>query len=95
MIYYDEEEENSIDWFKYSPVVSVVPDDENYTLLLTFADGKCGIYDVKPYLDWGVFKALNDKKVFNTARVWFDTVCWDGELDIAPETLYHKCVPIN
>jgi hypothetical protein len=49
---------------------------------------------MKPYLNTGIFKALKDEKVFNSARVSFDTVEWENEADIDPETLYHESVAI-
>ena len=45
---------------------------------------------MKPYLGKGIFKDLNNKKLFNTARVSFDTVEWDNDADIDPETLYYE-----
>ncbi|MBL0289966.1 MAG: DUF2442 domain-containing protein [Betaproteobacteria bacterium] len=38
----------------------------------------------------GVFQRLKDPILFRQAYVAFDTVCWPGNLDIAPETLYDR-----
>lgn len=40
--------------------VSAVEAIENYQLLLTFKTGEKKRYDMKPHLDKGVFKALQD-----------------------------------
>jgi len=71
----------------YHAVKDVVAMDD-YTLLLTFDNQEKKSFDVKPYLDFGVFKQLTDLDRFKTAHISFDTVEWDGEIDIDPETLY-------
>ena len=72
-------------------VTHVIPRDD-FHLELEFSTGEARIFDVRPYLDKGVFKQLQDIKLFKQAHVAFDTVCWPGNLDIAPETLYDKSV---
>ncbi|CAN5584200.1 hypothetical protein BH24ACI3_BH24ACI3_17250 [soil metagenome] len=61
---------------------------DDYTLALTFADGERKVFDMKPYLDKGVFRELRDLKMFKTARVCFSSVAWDNEADLDPEALY-------
>ena len=73
-------------------VVSVRP-RENFHLELRFNTGETRLFDARPYLDKGVFQRLQDKELFNQVYVAFDTVCWPGNLDIAPETLYDKSLP--
>jgi hypothetical protein len=46
-------------------------------------------------LNRGIFTRLQDLSLFNQAFVSLDTVCWPGDLDIAPETLFDRSVPIN
>ncbi|WP_035055623.1 DUF2442 domain-containing protein [Desulfuromonas sp. TF] len=75
-------------------VVRVVP-RENYQLEIEFRTGEVRLFDVRPYLDKGVFSQLKDQALFARAFVAFDTVCWPNNLDIAPETLYVKSVPIS
>lgn len=72
-------------------VQSVQPRDD-YQLLLTFSTGEIRVFDVRPYLQRGVFSRLQDINLFKQAHVAFDTVCWPGNLDIAPETLYDRSV---
>lgn len=73
-------------------VVRVLP-RENYHLEIEFSTGEVRLFDVRPYLDKGVFSQLKDQALFARAFVAFDTVCWPNELDIAPETLYIQSVP--
>jgi hypothetical protein len=63
---------------------------ENFELELEFNTGEIRIFDARPYLDKGAFQRLNDPTLFRQAYVAFGTVCWPGNLDIAPETLYDR-----
>ncbi len=73
----------------YLAVTEVKP-LEDYQLLLTFENGKKRIFDMKPYLDKGVFQELKDEKMFRTVRVSFDSIEWANQADIDPEVLYEK-----
>lgn len=68
---------------------------DDHSLLVTFDTGEVRSFDMRPYLDKGLFVALRDLTIFKQAYVAFDTVCWPGRLDIAPETLYDKSVLIE
>ncbi len=75
-------------------VVRVVP-REDFSLELWFNTGENRLFDVRPYLNRGVFTRLQDIALFKQAFVALDTVCWPGDLDIAPETLYDRSIPIE
>ncbi len=68
---------------------------DDYLLLLTYENGEKRKFDVKPYLDLGIFKELKDKTVFNTVRKSFDTIEWANEADLDPEIIYRDSVIIN
>ncbi|MEY3760299.1 MAG: hypothetical protein RIR39_1790 [Pseudomonadota bacterium] len=72
-------------------VIKVIPMDD-YILVLNFDTGEWKRFDVKPYLEMGVFKQLKDISKFKQAYVDYGTVVWPGEIDIAPETLYDLSV---
>lgn len=74
-------------------VREVVPQD-NYTLLLTFADGSRRTYNARPLLDKAVFADLKSLPFFLTAHVSGDTVIWNDDVDIAPEHLYECSIPV-
>lgn len=61
---------------------------DDYLLEVTFKNGESRVFDVKPYLDRGIFIRLKDVTLFNQAYVAYGTVCWPGGLDIAPDTIY-------
>jgi len=68
---------------------------KSYQLKITFEGGEQRQFDAAPYLEKGVFNQLKDKALFDLAYVQWDTVCWPGELDISPDTLYLKSKPLK
>jgi len=63
---------------------------EEYKLQLHFEDGWGGIADLSSYPDpTNVFKAFLDLVYFKDFKIEYGTLIWgNGEVDIAPETLY-------
>ncbi len=78
----------------YLAVRNVKPQD-NYMLLLTFENGEKRQFDMKPYLEIGIFKELKDLSLFKTVKTSFDTIEWANEADFDPEVLYQKSQPIE
>ena len=69
-------------------VVAVKPLDD-WMLLLTFASGERRLYDASKLLSLPAFAPLKEETVFKNARVDHGVVTWaDGEIDLAPETMY-------
>ena len=79
---------------KMESVIKVAP-RENYHLELWFDDGSHKLFDVRPYLDKGVFRRLQEGGLFRAAYASGGTVCWPSGLDIAPETLYDRSLPLG
>lgn len=73
----------------YPSVKKVVPKD-NYLLLIVFDSGESGTLDMKPFLEFGIFRKLRDPAAFERVRVSFDTVEWDLGIDLDPEFVYDK-----
>ena len=71
-----------------NPRVKAVKAKEDYLLEVDFTNGEKGSFDVKPYLDKGIFSKLKELEVFYTAKVFNGTVVWDNELDFGPDTIY-------
>jgi hypothetical protein len=67
-------------------VIAVEP-IENYQLKVLLSDGRKGLFDVKPYLDKGVFQELKDPVYFKCVKVAYDGVMWPHEQDLSPETI--------
>lgn len=47
-------------------------------------DGRNGIFDLKPYLDHGVFCELKDVNYFNQVGIVFGAVAWPNERGHCP-----------
>ncbi|PKY10145.1 hypothetical protein B1757_11310 [Acidithiobacillus marinus] len=62
----------------------------DYRIYVEIADGRRGIFDLKPYLDRGVFRELRDPHYFRQVGILFGAVTWPHEQDIAPETLHEE-----
>jgi hypothetical protein len=60
-------------------------------LSVDFDNGEHGTLDMKPFLDFGVFRTLKDRDAFKRVRVAFDTIEWDTGIDLDPEFVYAKC----
>ena len=75
-------------------VVRVMPRDD-YSLELWFNTGDHRLFDVRPFLQRGVFVKLQDIDLFKQAFVSLDTVCWPGNIDIAPETLFDRSISLD
>lgn len=69
-------------------VVKEVQPKEDYTLLLTFADGTKRIYDARPLLEKALYSQLKNIAFFLCAKAECGTVVWNDDVDIAPEHLY-------
>ena len=65
---------------------------DDFHLELMFSDGERRLFDMTPYLAKGVFTELQAPARFKQAYVGLGTVCWPGNLDIAPETLFDRSV---
>ena len=59
----------------------------DYKLLLSFVNDETRIFDMKPYLDKGIYRELINEDVFKSAKISFDSVEWKNHADIDPEFL--------
>ena len=77
-------------------VVQVIANPD-FTVHVYFYDGKVKLFDVKPFLNQGVFKKISDMDIFvEKCTVMNGTLAWDIAggfngvecIDIDPETIY-------
>jgi len=78
----------------YLAIKNVQPQDD-YLLHLTFENGEKRQFDLKPYLNVGIFSELKDLTLFRTVHTSFDTIEWENDADIDPETLYQNSIKIE
>lgn len=75
--------------------VSSVETAANFILVLTFNNGEQRRFDMRSYLHYPIYRRLENPAFFSLARVNYGTVTWPGDVDIAPETLYDRSLPID
>lgn len=64
---------------------------EGHKLWLRFSTGEAKVFDFTPLLDKPAFAPLRDKAVFDGVYIDYGVTVWnDGDIDIAPETLYEN-----
>jgi len=80
-----------------NPRVKKATPCQNYTVHLTFDNGEEGIFDVKPYLDKGVFQELKDLHFFSSVKPSMGTIQWKNGQDFCPDTLFieSKRLPVG
>ena len=71
-----------------NPYVKKVKPLENYCLMLWFENGEQKIFDLKPYLNKGVFKQLKNISLFASVKVVAGLVEWSNEVNLSYDTLY-------
>jgi len=69
--------------------ISVLND---YGLFIELENGETGVFDIKPYIETGVFQELRDEYYFSQVYVEYGALTWPHEQDIAPERLYKEMV---
>ncbi|EIC19679.1 DUF2442 domain-containing protein [Thiorhodovibrio frisius] len=67
----------------------------DYVIFLEFDNDEKGQLDMKPFLNFGVFRKLQDPELFVQVRVAFDTVEWPNGVDLDPAFVYEKCEKVT
>lgn len=84
-------------------VIQVKP-NSNYTVHVYFADGHIKLYDMKPFLNQGVFQKISNIDSFlNMCTVMNGTLAWDLSgrydptncIDIDPESIYNDGISVD
>ena len=78
-----------------NPHVTHLTPQSDHRLLLKFDNGEERLFDLTPWLDKGVFRALSDSPEFAQARVVDGSVEWPGEIDLSYDTLYLRSVVVK
>ena len=78
-----------------NPRVVEVKPNPDYTLTLKFTNGEVRRFDVRPYLEKGVFQELKDLQLFNSVKPSLGSIQWLNGQDLCPDTLYLDSQPIS
>lgn len=61
----------------------------DYCLYVEIKDGRKGVFDLKPYLDRGVFRELRDVHYFNRVSILSGAITWTYERTLRRR----RCLP--
>ena len=78
-----------------NPRIKDVHPNSDFTLTLTFTNHEVRLFDVKPYLDRGIFRELKDRRYFNSVRPFLGSIQWPNGQDFCPDTLFQQSRPIE
>ena len=71
-----------------NPRIKEVKPNPDYTLTLTFANDEIKSFDIKPYLEKGIFRELKNLSSFNSVKPFLGSIQWQNGKDFCPDTLY-------
>jgi len=71
-----------------NPYIKQVKPLDNYCLMVWFENEEQKIFDLKPYLNKGIFSQLKYLSLFASVRVIAGSVEWSNGLDLSYDTLY-------
>lgn len=76
------------------PRVAAVQPMNGYRVLLTFDNGEKRLFDASALLHSPAFQPLQSEAFFRLVRVMHGTICWPGDIDYCPDTLYAQSQPV-
>ena len=66
-----------------------------HKLYVKFKNGKTKLFNMRPYLNRGVFKELKDESYLKKVRVIWGGVEWPHKQDLSSDTLYYRGISIR
>ncbi|MBI4352248.1 MAG: DUF2442 domain-containing protein [Elusimicrobia bacterium] len=72
--------------------VEVIP---GYKLCVRFCNGEARLFNIKPYLNKGIFKELKKEAYLKKVRIISGGVEWPHEQDLSADTLYYRGVSLS
>jgi len=78
-----------------NPRVVEVKPNPDFSLTIKFTNGEVRRFDVRPYLEKGVFRELKDVRLFNSVKPSLGTIQWLNGQDLCPDTLYQDSQPVS
>ena len=74
------------------PRVRKVTPMPGYKLRIEFSNAEERLFDTAPLLAYPAFQPLCDEAFFRLVRNEYGTICWPGDIDYCPDTLYMRSV---
>jgi len=76
-----------------NPRVRSVKPNPDFTITITFINGETRVFDVKTFMNKGIFKELQDPGLFNSVKPFLGSIQWKNGQDFCPDTLYMDSLP--
>jgi hypothetical protein len=71
--------------------VNYVEARDDYKLFIKLYNGKSWLFDVKPYLDKGIFTEFKDQNYFKSVTLGFGVITWPHhEQDFSADTIEYE-----
>lgn len=77
------------------PIIKDIEVLEDYKILIKYENGKIKIYDMKPNLNYEVFKNLKNYELFKKVHPASETIEWETGEDVNPEDLYYNSIEVK
>lgn len=71
-----------------NPRIEAVHPTDDFALHILFDNNEERIFDVKPYMEKGIFNQLKDPGIFKSVKPFLGSIQWINGLDFCPDTLY-------
>lgn len=78
-----------------NPRVEHVYPTDNHTLIIFFKNGEVREFDLKPYLDKGIFSELKNLDYFQSVNVVAGSIEWRNGQGLSYDTLYEAGIPVQ
>ena len=75
-------------------VISVRPESAG-RIHAEMADGRSGLFDVRPYMTGEFFRELENEAYFRQVRVFFRGIGWPNGQDLGPDTIAAELVEVE
>ncbi len=75
-------------------VINVSPQPEG-KVFVELADGRCGEFDLKPYMKSDFFSVLMNEDYFSKVRLVFKGIGWPDGQDLGPDTIAAQLVEVE
>ena len=66
---------------------------DDHRVAVTFAKGRKGVFDCRPYFGLGYYSKLNDPAFFKCAFVSCGDLAWPGDIDIGCDDVWDEAMP--
>ena len=71
-----------------NPGIKYASYNSPYKVRVTFTNDEVKEFDIKPYLEYPVYKDLKDENFCKQLQVFNGTIIWNDEIDLDPDTVY-------